>query len=333
MFLARNVVQTMVPPGERHMHDVMLEKHFPQQWQNIRSTLPAVYLMRNVALRVLQCHCDRVSGKCISKMKVRHQGKIRFMAKRQYLSTLARRSQLQQGGRPATMQSLRDKFMSDSSYVSVGVQTDGEPNGGGVVQLVDQQVQVDVAELTPSPYNQVGATDEGENLPLMMFSTEQLQADHAANGLLTLRLEHSTVDERVTPVKRGTRRRMTRSKRGSCSQPKTRNVGVSEEAPVTEWFQIRQNMVWQAATSAPSAWRKVGPGGDVSLLKHKVASTPLYKVRQGEFHELITREEFMDRPRGKISRDSDVHGESKHHTTDPLATQSSLSGAQKHDQS
>ena len=74
--------------------------------------------------------------------------------------------------------------------------------------------------------------------------------------------------------------------------------GISEDVPLAEWFQIWQNMVQHAGMSASSVQQKVGPRGEVSLLKHKVASTPLYKVHQGEFHELITREEFFSRNPG-----------------------------------
>ena len=120
-FLSRNVVQKGAPPGEQHMHDVMLQTYFPRQWADIQATLPAVYPMRHVAFRVLKRHRDRVSGKFINKMKARRQGRVRFVAKRQYLSTLPRRSQLQPGTQHATMKSLQEQVMIDPDCMSVGV--------------------------------------------------------------------------------------------------------------------------------------------------------------------------------------------------------------------
>ena len=52
-------------------------------------------------------------------------------------------------------------------------------------------------------------------------------------------------------------------------------------------------------TSAPAARQRAGPGGQVSLLKHNRTATPLYKVRQGEFHALLTKAEFIVRNPGR----------------------------------
>ena len=86
--------------------------------------------------------------------------------------------------------------------------------------------------------------------------------------------------------------------RHSSEQPGTSVEEVQGDTPSVEWFQIRQNMVRQSGTSAPAARQRAGPGGEVSLLKHKRTATPLYKVRQGEFHALITKEEFIARNLG-----------------------------------
>ena len=82
-------------------------------------------------------------------------------------------------------------------------------------------------------------------------------------------------------------------------RPEVSGEEMHGEAPSADWFQIPQNMVRRAGTSAPAARQRAGPGGEVSLLKHKVTATPLYKVRQADFHALITKEEFIARNPGE----------------------------------
>ena len=300
-FLSCNVVQKGAPPWERHMHDVMLQTYFPRQWAVIRATLPAVYPMRHVAFHVLKRHRDRVSGKFINKMKARRQGRVPFVAKRQYLSTLARRSQLQPGTQRSTMKSLRDQVMIDPDCLSVGVQTEvqAEVSDLRAVEMMDQQTQVEETELSlPSPLTE--KQDFWARDVSLERLTEELPLTPAAvDGWLSLQLEHSTDEEVSTQVKSIPRRRKHRRVRRSSEQPGASAEEGQGDTPSAECFQIRQNMVRQAGTSAPAARQRAGPGGEVSLLKHKVTATPLYKVRQGEFHALLTKEEFMARNPGQ----------------------------------
>ena len=300
-FLSCNVVQKGVPPGERHMYNVMLQTYFPRQWAVIRATLPAVYPMRHVAFRVLKWHRDWVSGKFINKMKARWQGTVRFVAKRQYLSTLPRRSQLQPGTQHATMKSLREQVMIDPDCMSVGVQTEVQDavSDCRAVTMMDQQTQVEVMELLlPPPLMEKQDCGAGD-MPLEQPTEERSLTSAAMNGGLLLQLEHSTDEEVATQVESIPRHQKCRRVRRSSEQPGTSVEEVQGDTPSVEWFQIRQNMVRQVGTSALAVHQRAGPGGEVSLLKHKRAATPLYKVRQGKFHALITREEFIARNPGR----------------------------------
>ena len=292
--LARNYVQTPSPPEGAHPHDMMIQKKYPQAFAATASTRPVQYPAPHVAHRLALRQKVRVSGKYIQKIKERQRGKLRFVVCRQYISALARRTRMHKSPIKATMKSLREmeslREICDVPGKSVSVETQTDPH---VKATYDVAIQVDHADAVYAVGQNAGkAGDLTPQVP--QRASELLKQDvHFKAGDVTPQVWHW-----VSEIPKQDVRETVNPETGNQNKILD-EILDGQNAMTATWFSARKAMTKRYGRPAPSSWRNAGPGGEVSTLKHKVATIPYYKVKKGSIYELVTREEYQQLEPGK----------------------------------